>query len=124
MNINDIYPRKYANGEDLKGKAVSIVIASVKPERMRPNPSASEVMKLVLYAEGAQKGIIVSRTMAEQIAKVLQSEETETWIGKRIVIYPENMKVAGTERVAIRARFAGVQTDPLPAALQDEEEMP
>jgi hypothetical protein len=122
MNLDEVFPRKYATGEDLKGRNITIVIESCELESMRPNPQAAEVEKLVIYAKGAQKGIIASRTLAEQIAQAIGSRQTEEWTGKKVTIYPVEMMVAGKQRTAIRAKAAANGASELPETFNEEEE--
>jgi hypothetical protein len=121
MNLDQVFPRKYATGEDLKGRTITIVIASCELESMRPNPQASEVQKLVIFAHGAQKGIIASRTLAEQIAGALGSRETKDWTGKKVSIFPVEMMVAGQKRTAIRAKPAANGVSELPDTFTEED---
>ncbi len=109
MKLSDMYPSKYVKGEDLQGKPWTITITRVAAENMRPNPQSPEVQKWVLYTAEGKKGIVLSRTLATQIARSLGSDDTDNWIGQRVTIYPEAMTVAGAARVAIRARAAQPQ---------------
>jgi len=125
MKIDEIFPRKYASGEDLAGKPVTLEIRAIIPETMRPATNAQPVEKWVVYFEKAQKGIILSRTLANQIVDATGQEDTVNWIGKRVTLYPLPMRVAGRDVIAIRARkpaAANGHADP-PASLQDEEEV-
>jgi hypothetical protein len=122
MKVSEMFPKKYASGEDLKGQPVSLTIDSLHREQMHPQPGSPAVEKWVIYFKGATKGIILSAPLARQIAQVLHDEETETWKGKRITIYPEPMTVAGKQRVAIRARASTNGESTPPAGLQDPEE--
>ena len=124
MKIDDIFPRKYATGEDLNGKPVTLVIASIIPETMRPAPNAQPVEKWVVYFEKASKGVILSRTLANQIVEATGQDDTDRWVGKRVTLFPLPMRVAGRDVVAIRARKAAAangHAEP-PASLQEEEE--
>lgn len=113
MKVGDMFPGKYATGEDLHGKALTLTISTVKREKMRPNPASPEVEKFVIYFDGAQRGIVLSKTLAEQIAAAVGSDDTDHWPGQRVTIYPEPVTVAGVARVAIRARKApAVQAAP------------
>ena len=120
MNINDMFPRKYAAGEDLAGKPVTLVINRIEAEQMRPNPAAPLVDKWVCYFHRAVKGVILSRTLANQIAAI-HGPDTTTWPGKKVQLYPEPMTVAGIKRVAIRARPAPNGESEPPAGLQDDD---
>ena len=124
MKIDDIFPRKYATGEDLNGKPVTLVIARVVAEQMRPAPGAQPQEKYVVYFEQAQKGVILSRTLASQIVESTGQDDTDRWVGKRVTLYPLPMRVAGRDVVAIRASkpaAANGHAEP-PASLQEEEE--
>jgi hypothetical protein len=123
MNVNKMFPSRYATGADLNGKSHTLVIARIAEEEMRPQPTAAPVKKFVLYFKNAQKGIILSRTLTDQIAAVL-GQETEEWTGKKITIYAVPLRVAGKDRLAIRAKAPIDGTTPVPPTLQevDEEE--
>jgi len=106
MNIKDMFPSKYATGEDLGGKSRNVTISGVTTEKMRPNPQSPEVQKFVIYFQETKKGVVLSRTLARQIARIVGSDETDNWIGKKVMLYPESVTVAGVNRVAIRAKAA------------------
>jgi hypothetical protein len=104
MKLNEMFPRKYATGEDLNGKVVVVTIARITSEKMRPNQASLEVEKFVIYFQETKKGVVLSRTLARQIARAVGSDDTDNWTGKRVTLYPESMIVAGVNRVAIRAK--------------------
>lgn len=121
MKISEMFPRKYATGEDLQGKTLMLTIVGVKAEKMSPQPGSPPVDKYVLFFQEAKKGIVLNRTLAEQIAAI-HGPETDDWIGKRITIYPLPMTVAGKHRVAIRARAANGGEKTPPPSMQEETE--
>jgi len=106
MKLNELFPRKYATGEDLAGKSVTLTISHLRLEKMIPTPGTAPVEKWVIFFKEAQKGIVLSKTLAFQISKVVGSEDTDEWVGKKVVLYPEPVNVAGYTRTAIRARKA------------------
>jgi len=130
MKLSDMYPRRYATGEDLQGKAITLTIEKISREKMHPQPNSPEVEKWVAYFKEARKGVVLNRTVAYQIAEFLGSEETDDWTGKRITLYPQPMTVAGRKVTAIRARAAKsapVLSEAIPAGLvedDDEEGIP
>jgi hypothetical protein len=113
MKVQDIFPTKYAGGEDLQGKAWTVTIDSVEFELMRPSPHSPEVEKPVLYTREGRKGFVMGRTLALQIAEALGEDDTDRWQGRKIVIYPEPMIVAGEARVAVRARAVAEEAVPV-----------
>ena len=83
---------------------MTVTIARVRREVMRPNRHSPEITRYVLHTEEGAKGIILSKTLATQIARAVGSDETKQWIGKRITLFPKPMVVAGVPRLAIRVQ--------------------
>jgi len=104
MKINAMFPRNYITGADLNGKAYLTTIEEVREERMRTHPGAEPETRYVMYLAGTGKGVILNRTIGEQISAIVGSDDTDNWKGHRIVIFPVPVDVAGQKRVAIRAR--------------------
>jgi hypothetical protein len=121
MKISTLFPRKYATGADLVDKTPTLIIDVVQLEEMHSQPGAPAERKPVIYFQKATKGIVLTPTLARQIAAIL-GDETETWSGKSIQLYAESMRVAGQQRQAIRARRAPNGPTETPASLQDGEE--
>ena len=107
MKLSEMYPSRFVRGVDLQGKSVTVTIAKVQLESMRPNPQSPEIQKFVLYPAEGKKGIVLSKTLANQIARAVGSEETDEWVGQKVTLYPEPVSVAGVQRVAIRAMMNG-----------------
>lgn len=104
MKINEMFPSRFVKGEDLQGSGVTVTIARIQTEKMRPNPQGPELKKFVLYTVEGKKGLVLSKTLVFQIAWVLESDESDDWIGKQVTLFPKPMTVAGVQRIAIRAR--------------------
>lgn len=102
MKLSEMYPSKYLRGADLSAP-VKVTIAKIQPERLY-TPGVGEVDGWVLYCERASKGVVLSKGLALSIAQALGADDTDEWIGKQIVLYPQPMRVAGRDLVAIRAR--------------------
>lgn len=106
MKLREMYPKRYATGEDLQGKAVTVTISRVEKEKMRAGPGKPELEKWVIYFQETKKGVVMSRTLAQQIAKAVGSDDTDEWTGKRVTLFPEPLVVAGEPRIVVRARAA------------------
>ena len=104
MKLEEMFPSRYVRGQDLQGRAIHVTIARIHPEKMRPNPQSPELLKFVLYTAEGTKGVVLSKTLASEIAEILESDESDDWIGKKVTLCPVPMVVAGVKRVAIRAR--------------------
>ena len=98
MKIDQAFPRKYATGSDLNGRPHRVTIESLKWEPMRGEN------KLVAYFTGHEKGIVLNRTLFEQIAAATGQDDSDNWPGCTIEIFPVPLTVAGQDRIGIRAR--------------------
>lgn len=105
MNINDIYPRRYAPLLDLEGRAMTVTITGVKAERTRQPGSGSKEIFVLFFSE-TPRAVLLTPNLAAQIAKATGRDDTDQWTGQRITLYPEVIKVAGQPRTVIRAKAA------------------
>ena len=112
MNVRDMYPKKYASGADLAGREVVVTISSVSKERMTP-PNSPPAEKYVIHFRETKRGVVLSKTLAEQIAAATGFDDTDHWAGKTITLYPESIMVAGNRREVIRAKETRIER-PLP----------
>lgn len=103
MKLDQMFPSKYATGADLNGKAHIMTIDGVFSEKMFTGQGGKAEDKFVLYFVGANKGVILSKTLASQIAAILGTDDTDNWKGQKIQIFPEAIWVAGEKKLAIRA---------------------
>ena len=108
MNINTLFPRRFATGEDIADKTPTLPIARVTLERMGPE----QKQKPVLWFNGARKGIVLGAALARQIA-ALHGDDTDAWVGKAVQLYTETVRAFGEAHLAIRARAP--QAKPAPA---------
>ncbi len=74
MNINDQFPSKYLKAADLQGRNVTVKMARVEQEKI------GDDMKLILYFQGKERGVVLNKTNANNIAS-LYGGETEDWYG-------------------------------------------
>ena len=102
MKMSEIFPSKYVKAADLEGRTVTLTIKTLTVEEMLNHASEKE-RKPVLYFERATKGLVLNRTNAMTIA-ALYGDESDTWPGKRISIYPTRVKAFGQMQDCIRIR--------------------
>ena len=100
MKASDAFPSDYLKASDLEGKSVTVTIASV--EMVEFGKDREKESKLLIMFVGKKRGLIINKTNSRTISKVLGSDETDDWIGKRIIIEPREVEY-GSEMVwAIR----------------------
>jgi hypothetical protein len=83
---------------DLGDKEYVLVIAGVDKKTFDDGST-----KIVLAFQNAKKKMITNRTNAKRIA-LLHGDETDTWIGKEIIIRAELVDVKGEPTMAIRVQ--------------------
>ena len=114
MKLNDAYPSRFLTADDLGGKDVTVQISKVELEEIGQGPDKST--KLVLSFAGKSKQFVVNKTNARTIGKVLNDEETDNWIGKKITIGPREVEFQGNMVWAIRVSLKAPGAPAKPAA--------
>ena len=82
MNINQAFPSKWLSATDLGQAKPVVVISGVTSEAINQN----EPPKLVIHFQGKQKGMVLNKTNAMNIA-AMYGPETDSWTGKAITLY-------------------------------------
>jgi hypothetical protein len=105
MDINEAFPGKYVKAVDLKGREVTVVVASVEFE----NINAASDRKLVMHFQGKERGLIVNKTNANRLAHMF-GPDTNDWIGKEIILRAETVEFQGKMVEGIRVKLVKPQT--------------
>lgn len=115
MKLDQVFPSKYLKASDLQGRDITVRIARIGLEEL------DDGKKLVLYFDGAQKGLICNRTNADRIAHY-HGNDTDGWLGKEIVLFMGLVNFQGKTTEAIRVK--GLPAAPQSAAAQSGVEIP
>ena len=97
MKISEVFPSRYLKAEDLEGANVTVTIEEAKIEEVGPKKES----KLVISFVNTLKKLVLNKTNAATIAK-LYGEETDEWLGKRIILYPKDTEFQGEMVLALR----------------------
>lgn len=97
MQISQAFPSNYLKASDLQGRNVTIKIDRVETEKIGTDT------KLVLYFQGKDKGMVLNKTNANNIAHIY-GEETEDWRGCEIVLFEAMVDYQGKTVPAIRVK--------------------
>jgi len=97
INVNDAFPSNYLKASDLQGRQVNVNMALVKFEQL------GEDNKLVLYFDGKEKGLVLNKTNANNIATIYGTD-TDGWIGKTVTLIEALVDFQGRSVAAIRVR--------------------
>ena len=98
MKVSEKFASNYLKAEDLQGRKVHVVIASVGFEQINGEDH------LATYFRGKQKSLILNKTNASYLASAI-SDETDNWAGQEIVLYPAKVNFQGRMVDAIRVEM-------------------
>lgn len=97
------FPADYLGSQHLTdGKDMIVKISDVKSEWVQ-NQNGKE-KKLVLYFEGDVLPMILNKTNAKRIEKVVGSPYMDEWVGHKIQLYGEMVSAFGDTGLALRVR--------------------
>lgn len=99
---------RFLSGDELNGEITVTIERVVNEEVFNPSSNSKETA-LALYFKGAKKGIVLNKTNAKTIAKVVGSPMIEEWVGKKIIIYPKAGKFFGEQMQVVRVKMQKVQ---------------
>lgn len=97
MHIDQAFPSKYIKASDLKGRDVTVVIASAEIE------SIGDDRKLVLGFQGKEKTLVCNRTNAMVISD-MYGMDTDQWLGREIVLFATKVPFQGKLTDAVRVK--------------------
>lgn len=85
MHINDMKESKYLKKEDV-GDGILVTIKSLDNQNVAPDNQEPENKYLLHFVEDI-KPFVLNWTNIQLIAKACESEDTDDWKGKKIVLY-------------------------------------
>lgn len=113
MNIHEQYPGKLIKAVDLKGQDLPVTIRGITIEDF------GDGKKPVLQFHEIPQALALNKTNANLIAEQL-GEETNYWIGKRIILYSAKVDFQGRRVDAIRIRDTAAFGQPQPRQPQPQ----
>jgi hypothetical protein len=111
MNINEQFTSKYLKASDLQGRDVTVKMGRVEQEKV------GDDMKLVLYFQGKERGMIINKTNANSIADVYGGE-TNDWYGQAIILFEQMVDFQGKRVPGLRVRAPRRETAPVRSSPQ------
>jgi hypothetical protein len=95
-NINEVFAGNYLKADDLKGKTVTVKIASAEVVEF------DNGNKIVIGFEGKEKKLVLNKTNASIISENLGETETDNWIGATVSLTVKKVEFQGKLVPAIR----------------------
>ncbi len=121
MNVNELKSSKFLKKTDV-GDGVLVTITGVAQENVAKE-GAPEELKWCLHFAELDKPMVLNNTNGAIIAKYTGSDESEGWIGKKVVLYDDpNITFGGKLVGGIRVRAPRIpkvaQAAPAPVQAQ------
>jgi F420-0:gamma-glutamyl ligase len=97
-----MYPSNYLGACDLMNREVKVTIKSVAISELVMVGGKKE-QKPVMHFEGKNKAMVLNKTNATLIAR-MHGPDTESWIGKQVILYPTETKFGRDTVECIRVK--------------------
>jgi hypothetical protein len=103
MNVSELKKSNFLKKDDV-GAGALVTIAAVTEENIAKEGAPTE-MKWCLHVEEFDKPMVLNSTNGQLIAQITKSEESDNWIGQKIVLYSDPSITYGGKLVGgIRVR--------------------
>lgn len=120
MKIGTMKESKYLKKEDCD-PAILVTITGITQENMAGDNQPEELKYVMSFQETA-KPMVLNWTNIQLTAKATGTEETDEWIGKKIVLFDDpNVSFGGNLTGGIRVRKAQNQTETAPATVPNDD---
>lgn len=86
MNVRQFFPSPWISCDDLGNRKFELVIKAVVVEEVHQHATNTKVKKMVVAFQEAKKRFILNKTQAFALARICGSDDTEQWVGKRVVL--------------------------------------
>jgi len=108
MKISQLTTSKYLKHQDLEGPQL-LTVSAVKLENVALKGEPAE-QKGIMYFEEAEKGLVLNKTNLKIAEKVFGSDDTDDWVGQKIVLYVrDDIEYQGELVSGLRLRAPKVQ---------------
>lgn len=112
-NIKEMLVGKYLKSEDITEPAL-LTIRSIKKVNVAQDGQEAE-MKWAMSFDEKDQPMIINNTNIDLAARALGSEDTDDWIGRKIVLYTDPDVMMGSRRVGgLRLRAPKGKAPPPP----------
>ena len=101
--ITKEYPSRFLKGEEIADKEeLHVKIKDVKKEQYFCPKTNKKEQTLVVYFEGATKGVALGKQRAYDLKDATGSDDTDNWGGKTVTLYTEKKNAFGKINDVIR----------------------
>jgi hypothetical protein len=103
----DAYPPRFFSATTFGDKPRVFTTECVRREKFENDGKTTE--KPVMYFKGERSGFVLGPTKWDQVAEALDEEDSDSWSGRAIELYPDTTFFAGRKVPTISARKPGLK---------------
>ena len=94
MHVDLMFPSRYLKAADFEGQAVRLTITEVFQDEVQM-ANGTKTEKYILRFQETEKELILNKTNAKAMAKVLQEPKAINWPGEHITLKPTTCEAFG-----------------------------
>lgn len=94
--ISKEFPTRFISGKEVT-KPTDVTIKEVKRENVYSRETRKNEQVLVIYFEGAKRGVSLKKSRAHKLAELCGSDDTDKWKGKTVCMIAQKMNAFGKE---------------------------
>jgi len=94
MHVDLMFPSRYLKAADFEGKPVALTISEVIRDKVQM-ATGQKAEKYILRFKETDKELILNKTNAKAVAKILHEPKAVNWPGARIVLKPTTCEAFG-----------------------------
>jgi hypothetical protein len=99
MKANDMFPSKYLKASDAETD-LTLTVSRLAKETMKNRDGQDEEKYVIFFAE-QEKGMVLNKTNKNTLVD-LYGEETDDWIGKKVILTAVDVDAFGETQAALR----------------------
>lgn len=87
MKISEMIPSAYLKQSDFDENGIIVTVSHLEEKNVARADDAPEHKWVVFFKEYPEKGMVMNSTNINLMAKACESEDTDDWTGKEVVVY-------------------------------------
>jgi hypothetical protein len=95
---------RFIAAEELDGKEVNLTIAAIEWDEVYSREDKKNVRKGSIRFKETTKKLVLNKTNAKKLTELFASGQVESWVGKRVCLYPTSERSFGQMIDVIRIK--------------------
>jgi len=104
FHVDLMFPSRYLRAADFEGQSVALTISEVVRDKVQM-ATGQKAEKYILRFQETEKALILNKTNAKAVAKVLHEPKAINWPGERIILKPTICEAFGESVDCIRVEM-------------------